>query len=312
LSLRVVFMGTPEFAVPGLAALLDAGCDVVGVVSQPSKPVGRGLQVQAPPVAAFAASKGLPVHQWPRLSNESFEVLSGLAPELCVVIAYGRILPRRYLDLPRHGCLNVHASLLPRWRGAAPIQWAVIDGDARTGVCVMRMAEGLDTGPVACTLETDIGPDETSGALHDRLAVLGAQALRQTLDALSEGPLTFVDQPETGVTYARRLEKLDGQLDWTWSARRVHDRVRGTSPWPGAFVDRPAGPLKIHATRVVDSADTGGALPGTIVGSAADGPIIACGTAAVVLSSVQRAGRKVVSGAEFLRGATDLVPGARL
>ena len=313
MSLRVVFMGTPEFAVPGLAAVLEHGCEVVAVVSQPSKPVGRGLQVQPPPVAAFAAERGLPVFQWPRLSNESYDALSALRPDLCVVIAYGKILPKRYLELPRHGCLNVHASLLPRGRGAAPIQWAVLDGDARTGVCVMRMEEGLDTGPVAHVVETPIGPDETSGELHDRLAALGAQALRHTLAALERGPLSFAPQPEEGVTYARRLEKADGRLDWSWSAQRLHDRVRGAHPWPGAFIDRPEGPLKVLSARVWTHPVAPGAHQvGSVLAHAPDGPVVACADGALVLTRLQRAGRKVVTGAEFMRGALDCAVGAQL
>jgi len=313
LSLRVVFMGTPEFAVPGLAAVLAQGCEVVAVVSQPSKPVGRGLQVQPPPVAAFAAERGLPVYQWPRLSNESFDTLSALRPDVCVVIAYGKILPKRYLDLPTHGCLNVHASLLPRWRGAAPVQWAVLEGDTRTGVCVMRMEEGLDTGPVARIVETSIGPEETSGALHDRLATLGGQALKDTLSALQRGPVHFTPQPDEGVTYARRLEKADGRLDWSWAAQRLHNRVRGAHPWPGAFIDRPEGPLKVLSARVWSEAlASSSPSPGRVLAHAPDGPVVACGDAALVLTQLQRAGRKVVTGAEFMRGAPDCAVGAQL
>lgn len=311
MSLRIVFMGTPEFSVPCLNALIEAGHEVVAAVSQPSKPVGRGQVVQPPPVAAAAAAHGVPVFQWPRLSNESYDALKALAPDLCVVVAYGKILPQRYLDLPKHGCLNVHASLLPRWRGAAPIQWAVMEGDTRTGVCIMRMEAGLDTGPVAREAMTAIGPDETAGDLHDRLALLGAETLVETIAALEAGQVVFTPQPEAGATYAVRLEKTHGLIDWTWPAGRVHDRVRGAHPWPGAYVDRAEGPFKILATRPLAQVATD-AEPGTIVAIESDGPRVACGQGCVVLTRVQRAGRKVVSGADFLRGAAEFVPGVRV
>jgi methionyl-tRNA formyltransferase len=297
-DLRVVFMGTPEFAVPSLEALFDLGCDVRAVVSQPDRPKGRGQKVEPTPVAACGARHGARLFQWERLSNESYEALSALAPDLCVVTAYGKILPRRYLDLPRLGCLNVHASLLPRWRGAAPIQWAVIEGDTETGVSIMRMDVGMDTGDVALMRRTPIGPDETSGELHDRLSQIGASALKDAVRALCAGELRFETQPSEGVTVARRLEKEDGRIDWSWPAKRVHDRVRGTTPWPGAYVDFTDGPLKIHATRVAD----GRGEPGAIIAHDPDGPRVACGEGAVTLLRVQRAGRKPVGGAEFLRG----------
>jgi methionyl-tRNA formyltransferase len=311
MALRVVFMGTPEFAVPCLNAVMEAEHEVLAVVSQPSKPAGRGQLERPPPVAEAGLARGLPVYQWPRLSDESYGVLKALAPDVCVVVAYGRILPQRYLDLPVHGCLNVHASLLPRWRGAAPIQWSVIEGDSRTGVCIMRMEAGLDTGPVARRATTAIGPDETAGDLHDRLSLLGAETLVATLADVEAGRVRFEAQPEDGVTYAARLEKSHGLLDWTWTARRLHDRVRGTFPGPGAYVDRADGPLKILGSRPSDAGDPA-AAPGTILAHEPDGPRIACGTGALVLTRLQRAGRKALAGAEFLRGAPDFTVGERL
>ncbi|MCA9561578.1 MAG: methionyl-tRNA formyltransferase, partial [Myxococcales bacterium] len=260
-DLRVVFMGTPDFAVPGLEALVEAGCQVVGVVSQPDRPKGRGRKVQRTPVAACADRHGLPVFQWPRLNDTSFATLRDLRPDLCVVVAYGKILPRRYLELPPHGCLNVHASLLPALRGAAPIQWAVIRGHQRTGISIMRMDAGMDTGDVALTVPTTISRDETAGELHDRLAPLGAQALGRALEALCAGALTFTPQDHGAATLAPMLTKEDGRLDWSWPAQQVHDRVRGTSPWPGAFVERADGPRKIHRTRLAE----GGGPPGTVI-----------------------------------------------
>lgn len=297
-DLRVVFMGTPDFAVPGLEALAKAGCRVVGVVSQPDRPKGRGRKVQRTPVAACADRHGLPVFQWSRLNDTSYATLRDLAPDLCVVVAYGKILPRRYLELPPHGCLNVHASLLPALRGAAPIQWAVIRGHQQTGISIMRMDAGMDTGDVALRVPTTISRDETAGELHDRLAPLGAQALGRALDALCAGTLSFTPQDHAAATLAPMLTKADGRLDWSWPAQQVHDRVRGTSPWPGAFVERAEGPLKIHRTRLAE----GGGPPGSVIAHDADGPRVACGDGAVTLLSLQRPGRTAMGGADFLRG----------
>ncbi len=302
-ELRVLFMGTPDFAVPTLERLVALGCRVVGAVSQPDRPKGRGRKMQRTPVAACADAHGVPVFQWPRLNNESYAALSALEPDLCVVVAYGKILPKRYLELPHHGCLNVHASLLPKLRGAAPIQWAVIRGHARAGVAVMRMDEGMDTGDVALMWDTEIGPDETAGGLHDRLSVLGARALGQAVERLCRGELSFEAQDHANATMAPRLSKEDGRIDWSSTAQEVHDQVRGTSPWPGAF----SGELKLHTTRVADCAGE----PGTVLALDADGPRVACGEGAVVLTRIQRPGRKAVSGADFLRGHP-LEIGARL
>ncbi len=293
-DLRVVFMGTPDFAVPTLERLFALGCQVVGVVSQPDRGKGRGRKVQRTPVAACADAHGAAVFQWPRLRNESYEALSALRPDLCVVVAYGKILPKRYLDLPQHGCLNVHASILPALRGAAPIQWAVIRGHARSGIAVMRMDEGMDTGDVALMRETAVGPDETAGELHDRLSVLGAHALGEAVEQLCRGELTFSEQDPAKATMAPRLKKEDGRIDWAWPAQVVHDRVRGTSPWPGAF----SGELKVHATRIAE----GAGAAGTIIALDPDGPRVACGEGAVTLTRLQRPGRKAVSGADYLRG----------
>lgn len=308
-DLRVVFMGTPEFAVASLEALFDMGCDVVGVVSQPDRPQGRGRKVVRTPVAACADARGVPVFQWPRLRNESHRALAALAPDVCVVTAYGKILPQRYLDLPRFGCLNVHASLLPELRGAAPIQWAVVRGHRETGVTIMRMDAGMDTGDMALTRAIPIGPDETAGALHDRLAVLGGQALREAIARLCAGTLAFTPQDHAQATLAPMLSKADGLVDWTASAQAVHDRVRGLNPWPGAYVVREEGPLKIHRTRLLPGGGVLGA-PGTVIAHDPDGPRVACGDGAVVLTEVQRPGRRAVSGADLLNGLPLPVGGA--
>lgn len=305
-DLRVVFMGTPDFAVPALEVLFDLGCDVRAVVSQPDRPQGRGRKVIRTPVAACADRHGVPVHQWPRLRNISYDTLAALEPDLCVVAAYGKILPKRYLELPRHGCVNVHASLLPALRGAAPIQWAVVRGHAEAGVAIMRMDEGMDTGDVALMRATAIGPDETAGELHDRLAVLGAEALREAIGQLCAGTLTYTVQDHAHATLAPKLEKTDGRLDFTAPAKAVHDRVRGLSPWPGAYIERAEGPLKIHRTRLAD----GDGAPGTVIAHDADGPRVACGEGAVTILRLQRPGRRAISGADYLNGAPAPVGGS--
>lgn len=302
---RVVFMGTPDYAVPTLAAL-QARTRVVGVVSQPARPKGRGQQVEQTPVGAFAEAHGLPLFQWPRLSNESYAALQALAPDLIVVVAYGRILPQRYLDLPPQGCINGHGSLLPALRGAAPIQWAVIEGHAETGVSIMKMDAGMDTGPVALERALPIGPDETAASVFSRMAVLTAEAMVEFL----ENPGTFVDQDHSRATHARPLTKEDGLLDWSAPATAVHNRVRGTWPWPGAWFLRGGEPWKVHATRLLTDAASD-AEPGTVLAHAPDGPVVACGRGAVVLTRLQRPGRNALDGKAFLLGEA-LPPGTRL
>lgn len=301
-TLRVVFMGTPDYAVPTLKVLCDQTL-VVGVVSQPARPKGRGNQIEQTPVGAFAEARGIALFQWPRLSNQSYQALQALAPDLIVVVAYGRILPQRYLDLPPLGCINGHGSLLPALRGAAPIQWAVIHGLEETGVSIMKMDAGMDTGPVALTRRLPIGPEETAASVFERMSVLTAEAVVEYL----ENPRPFVDQDPTGATHARPLTKEDGLLDWSWSAATVHNRVRGTWPWPGAYFPRDGQPWKVHATRVIE----GHGEPGTITGHAPDGPIVACGEGAVVLTRLQKPGRNVLDGKTFLLGEP-LPPGTRL
>ena len=234
---RLVFFGTPEFAVPSLRACLEVGT-VVAVVTQPDRPRGRGQHVQASPVKEEAERAGVPVLQPPKLKGTDFGArLRALEPEVAVVTAYGRILPQDVLDAPRRGCLNVHASLLPRWRGAAPIQWAIAAGDAETGVCLMQMEAGLDTGPVLATRREPVRPTDTSGSLHARLAELGGALLRDALPRYLAGELRAVPQSETGVTVARMVEKEDGRLDWTRPAEELERRVRAFTPWPGGWTE---------------------------------------------------------------------------
>ena len=306
---RVLFMGTPEFAVPALSALLEWGAEVVGVVSQPDRPKGRGKQVQRTPVAARADEAGLPVFQWARLSNESYAALSALAPDLAVVIAYGKLLPRRYLALPRWGCVNLHASLLPSYRGAAPIQWSVIKGERAAGVSVMRLDEGMDTGGVALTRALEVGARETAGALHDRLSLLAAEALREALGAWVDAPLTFTPQDHARASHAPMLAKEDGLLRWERPALELARLARGVHPWPGAYTELPEGALKVHACEEMSEEELLRAHPsaaplppGAVVEAAGAGPLVRCGEGALRLTSVQRPSRGAVSGADFCRG----------
>ena len=311
--LRVLLMGTPDFAVPALELLaswetLDEEglrpLELVGVVSQPDRPKGRGQRLQRTPTAAAADRLGCPVFQWPRLNNESFDTLQALRPDLSVVIAYGKILPKRYLDLPTLGCWNLHGSLLPGLRGAAPVQWALINGERETGVSLMQLDEGMDTGPVALERRTQIQPEEDAGALMGRLSFLAAEVLREGLAALWGAGLTFQAQDEAAATYAPLLKKADGHLDWGAEARALADRVRGLSPWPGAWCESPRERLKVHKVRVVE----GDGEPGQVLEPLPEGPRVACGAGALCLIELQRAGRRAQSGAEFLRGAS-LTPG---
>jgi methionyl-tRNA formyltransferase len=309
MSLRLAFMGTPEFAVPTLAAIVGQGHEVAAVYTREPAKAGRGMAVRPSPVQQAAERFGIPVRT-PRTlrSVEEQEHVASLGADAAVVVAYGMILPPAILAAPALGCLNLHASLLPRWRGAAPIQRAVIAGDAETGVAVMKMEEGLDTGPVAMVERVAIGPDTTAGELHDRLAMLGADLMVRALAALSRGALGFVPQPAEGVTYARKLTNEETRIDWSRPARAVHDLVRGLSPVPGAFttLDTGRGPERLRVLRVV--AAPGSGPPGTALD---DALAIACGEGALRLVEVQKAGSKAMRAEEFLR-AVKIAAGSRI
>ena len=309
MTLRVVFMGTPDFAVPTLAEIVGAGHEVVACYTRAPAAAGRGLDVKPSPVQRLAERFGVPVLT-PRTlrSDEAQPTFRDHGADVAVVVAYGMILPRPILDAPALGCLNLHASLLPRWRGAAPIHRAVMAGDAETGVSVMRIEEGLDTGPVAMVERVPIGPDATTGELHDRLMTLGADLMVRALAALARGRLAFTPQPEEGVTYAHKITNEEARVDWGRPARAVHDQVRGLSPFPGAFatVDLGRGPERLKILRTALAAGEGS--PGTVL----DGEgAIACGKGAVRLIQVQRGGKPAMSAAEFWRGVR-LPPGASL
>lgn len=309
MSLRVIFMGTPDFAVPTLTEIIGQGHEIVSCYTRAPAQAGRGLELKPSPVQKAAERFGIPVFTPSTLKTaEAAEQIASHEADVAVVVAYGMILPQAILDLPELGCLNLHASLLPRWRGAAPIQRAVMAGDAESGVCVMKMEAGLDTGPVGMVERLEIGPDMTSGELHDRLALLGADLMVRALAALGRGALRFTPQPEEGVTYAAKIGNAEAKLNWARPARQVHNLVRGLAPFPGAFaqIDLGKGPERL---KVLRTALAGGAAePGMLLD---DEGTVACAEGAVKLLQVQRAGGRPVSGAEFLRGAR-LAAGSKL
>ncbi|WP_097175772.1 methionyl-tRNA formyltransferase [Stappia indica] len=310
--MRIVFMGTPEFSVPTLMEIVGQGHDVVACYTQPPRKAGRGMEERKSAVHQAAETLGIPVRCPQSLkSEEERAALAELAPDAAVVVAYGLLLPQAVLDIPVHGCLNLHASLLPRWRGAAPINRAIMAGDPETGVEVMRMEAGLDTGPVYMAEKLAIGQDLTAGELHDRLSVLGADLMVRALAALPRGGLVPTPQAEEGVTYARKLDKAETRIDWTRPAREVHDHVRGLSPFPGAWCEMEiAG--RSERVKVLRSAldESASGEPGTLL-TAGDELLVACGSGAVRLVQLQRAGKKPMPAAEFQRGA-QLGAGARL
>ncbi len=298
---RIVFMGTPEFAIPALQGLC-AHYPVVGVVTQPDRPAGRGRLLSAPPVKVTAQAEGIPVFQPERLKRlEAVEHIRAWAPDLIVVAAFGQILPPAVLELPRWGCLNIHASLLPRWRGAAPIQAAILAGDPVTGVTIMQMDAGLDTGPLLAQREIAIGAEETAGELGSRLAQLGADLLLELLPAYLDGQLIPQPQPAEGVTLAPRLSKTAPAIAWERSAQEVAGQVRAFAPEPGAYTFWNGTLLKILAARVLADADLPPAQPGTVF--AWQGlPAVHAGAGALVLLQVQMAGKRPMNGEVFLRG----------
>jgi methionyl-tRNA formyltransferase len=308
-SLRIVFMGTPEFAVPTLVEILAAGHDVVAVYTQPPRPAGRGMDERKSPVHLQAEQSGIPVFTPTSLKGATEqEVFRSHNADVGVVVAYGLILPKPILEAPAYGCLNLHASALPRWRGAAPIQRAIMAGDTETAVMVMRMDEGLDTGPICLAERVPIGSNTTAGELHDELARVGASLMVRALAALERGSLDATPQPDTGVTYAAKIDKAEARIDFSRPAAQVHNLIRGLSPYPGAWFEAgPAGRrerIKVLRSELVE----GSGAPGTILD---DKLTVACGEGAVRLVLLQRAGRKPMPADEFLRGF-ELAPGTQL
>jgi methionyl-tRNA formyltransferase len=293
--MRLIFMGTPEFAVRTLAAVLNAGHDIACVYSQPPRPAGRGMNVKPSPVQAWAEARGINVRTPANFKSiDEQQKFAALEADAAIVVAYGLLLPKAILDAPKHGCFNVHASLLPRWRGAAPLQRAIMSGDKETGVSIMRMDEGLDTGPVVKTIRIQIKPDTTAGSLHDTLAALGAAAM---VDALRTPPAPGVAQVASGVTYASKIDKAEARIDFGQSAVQVRNHIHGLSPYPGAWFSVGGTRIKVLAASLA----AGEGVPGT----ALENPFtIACGSGAIRFLKLQREGKAALGAEEFARGFT--------
>ncbi len=295
---RVLFAGTPEFALASLEALTHAGIVPLAVLTQPDRPAGRGKRLTASPVKQFALEQGIEVMQPATLKDRATVMrVAAFEPDILVVAAYGLILPQSVLDIPAQGCLNVHASLLPRWRGAAPIQAAILAGDEETGISLMAMTAGLDCGPVYVEEALAIGPDETAGDLHDRLAVLGGELLVRHFDAILGGSLAAVEQDDSRATYAGKINKQDARLDWQQPAEALQRQVRAYNPAPGAFFLLDDTPVKCWRASVVAGNET--AVPGEVLSAGRDGIVVACGQQALRLDSLQRPGKRPVTAGEF-------------
>ena len=297
--MRVVFMGTPDIAATCLKKILADGFDVVGVYTQPDRPKGRGMKMVFSPVKELAIAHNIPVFQPDNFREEEVvEQLRSLQPDVCAVVAYGRILPQRVLDIPSKGCVNIHASLLPQYRGSAPYQWAVLDGLKETGVTAQHMSLKMDAGSVIDVAKTPIGPDETAGELLDRLAVLGADLLSSVLARFEKGDVAGIPQDEQKVTFAPMLDKSMCPIDFSRTAQQVHDQVRGLHPWPVATMELQGKKFKVHATAVVE----GSGKPGEILGLTKTGLKIACGEGAVEIRSLQAEGGKRMAAPDWFRG----------
>ena len=297
--MRVVFMGTPDIAATCLKKILADGFDVVGVYTQPDRPKGRGMKLVASPVKEVAVAAGIPVFQPENFrEEETVEQLRALQPDICAVVAYGRILPQKVLDVPKYGCINIHASLLPKYRGSAPYQWAVLDGLTETGVTAMYLTREMDAGDIIDVSKTPIGENETAGELLDHLAVMGAELLSRTLTRFESGKVPATPQDAAGVSYAPMLDKSMCPIDWTKTAQQVHNHVRGLHPWPVATMELQGKTFKVHATRVVE----GSGKPGEILGLTKTGLRIACGEGAVEIISLQAEGGKRMAAPDYFRG----------
>ncbi|MFN7920307.1 MAG: methionyl-tRNA formyltransferase [Bryobacteraceae bacterium] len=299
--MKAVYLGTPEFAVPTLERMVSAGHEVVAVFTQPDRPKGRGQELAPPPVKEAALRLGIAVHQPERIRRpEQVELLRTIAPEVMVVVGYGQIIPQSIIDIPKHGIINVHASLLPKYRGAAPIQWAIANGETETGVTTMRIDAGLDTGDMLLEWRTAIGPEETAPELSARLATAGADLLAETLRGLEQGTITPRPQDHAAATLAPILKKEDGRIDWNWRAPKIHARSRGFQPWPGAYAEFRGQTLQVARCHV--AAERTEAAPGSILPSKRK-LLVACGEGSVVeLAEVQPQGRKRMPGEAFRNG----------
>lgn len=298
--MRIVFMGTPEFAVPCLQKLIDCGHEVTGVFTQPDKPQGRKMIMTPPPVKELALANGIPVYQPVKMRDgTALEMLREANPDLAIVVAYGKILPKEILEFPKYGCINIHASLLPKLRGAGPIQWSVINGFEKTGVTSMQMDEGLDTGDMLIRKEIAIGENETAGELHDRVSALGAEVLEETINALIAGELKPEKQNHDEFTYAPMLSKELSPIDWNLTAREVHNKIRGLSPWPSASAVLNGKKVKIHKS--ILAAETN--KPAGEVVENGKRLVVACGDGKCIeILTIQAEGKKAMSAADFMRG----------
>ncbi|MGB5694530.1 MAG: methionyl-tRNA formyltransferase [Polyangiales bacterium] len=299
--MRTIFFGSPDFSVPCLEAVHDVS-ELLVVISQPDRPAGRGLGIRACAVKRRALELGLEVWQPEKVRTaELAQKLRALRADVGVVVAYGRILPRSVLDAPRAGCVNVHASLLPRWRGAAPIQWSIVHGDEQTGVTLMQMDEGMDTGPILASASTRIGPDDDAATLSERLSKMGASLLREQLPRYVAGQLAARPQDESAATMAPLLGREHGRIDWSQSARAVRNQIRGMNPWPGAHTFLGDRQVKVHRA-IVSSLDGGGAVPGQVIALEARGFAVACGEGVLQIQELQESGRKRVDARAFVTG----------
>ncbi|XXY51468.1 methionyl-tRNA formyltransferase [Sorangium sp. So ce269] len=302
--MRALFFGTPAIAVPSLEALASIA-SVVGVVCQPDRPAGRGLELKAPPVKVKAAELGLPVVQPEKIRTPEFAAwVKDAAADVALVIAYGRILPKAVLEAPRRGCMNLHASVLPRYRGAAPITWAIVGGEAETGISLMQMDEGMDTGPVYAVHRTPIGPDTTADELAVELGALAARVVREDLRRAVDGEIEATPQDHGAATHAPLLKKEDGRIRWDRGARQIHDHIRGMTSWPGAFTTIDGKALKVLAARVESETAREEAPPGTVVMAGRGVVIVACGAGAIQILRAQAEGRKPLAAADLVAGRT--------
>lgn len=296
---RIIFMGTPEFACPTLQILIERGENILAVVTQPDRPKGRGQKMTPPPVKSLATRHNIPVFQPTRVRDSAFvDTIRNLAPDLIVVVAFGQILPKTLLDIPPLGCVNVHSSLLPRYRGAAPLNWCIINGESETGVTTMLMDQGLDTGPILLKRSTTIDENEDIVSLHDRMAIMGARLLAETVDELTAGRIKPQAQDDSESCYAPLLSKENGIIDWQRSAREIHNQIRGLSVWPGAYTTLGDQTLKLYRTLIGE----GDGTPGTVLRSSRGELEVACGSGSLHIRELQLAGKKRMDVASFLAG----------
>jgi methionyl-tRNA formyltransferase len=296
---RIIFMGTPEFACPTLQVLIDRGENIVSVFTQPDRPKGRGQKLQSPPVKELALAHAIPVHQPSKVRVQAvIDQIKELQPDLIVVVAFGQILPKALLEIPSQGCVNVHASLLPRYRGAAPLNWCIVNGEEETGVTTMLMDVGLDTGPMLLKKAMAIAPDEGVISLHDRMSILGAELLGDTLDGLKAGNITPEPQDDSQSCYAPLLKKEHGVVDWQASAREIHNKIRGLSVWPGVIAWLDNAPLKLYRSQIRQ----GEGIAGSVIAAGKDGIEVACGQGSLLITELQAAGSRRMDAASFLAG----------